>query len=253
MRFIRFVGFVVGLLVLATAGASAVQAQTSQSFTLGPGGKAAITFTAFCLDFGVKFPDTIQAPNALAENKVRAALAYAQSKNLTTDEKQALEVQSAIWQLRGATGHPLGGTVAKDVVNAATTAPANPQGTSILDAVKAGQVTIIVNAWQPIGQKVPLGAASDYFYGQGTLTVENTSNQKLTLFMPVGAVFPPGTAGSQTMASFSTNVQITDPGKQAPQQLPATGAGDSSALLLLGVLGLLLFTGGIVQRHMQRS
>jgi hypothetical protein len=253
MRFIRFVGFVVGLLVLITTGVSAVQAQSSQSFTLDPGGKATVTFTAFCLDFGVKFPDNVQAPNAMAEDKVRAALAYAQNKNLTADEKQALEVQSAIWQLRGATASPAGGTVVKDILSAATTPPTNPPGTSIIDAAKANQVKLTVNSWQPIGQKVPLGAASDNFYGQGTLTVENTSNRKLTLTMPIGTIFPPVTAGSQTMAGFSTNVQVTDPGRQAPQQLPTTGAGDSPSFLLLGALGLMLFLmGGMIQRHIRR-
>ena len=44
------------------------------------------------------------------------------------------------------------------------------------------------------------------------------------------------------MAGFSTNMQVTDPGKQAPQQLPRTGGNDATTLWLVvavafGLLG----------------
>jgi hypothetical protein len=238
------------ILMLSSLGRTVALAQTDQSFTLDPGGKATISFTAFCLDFGVKFPDTVQAPNALAEDKLRAALAYIQSNNLAADQSKALEAQYAIWQLRGATNSPAGGAQAKAVVDAATMPPANLQGTSIIDAAKANQVRLTVSSWQPIGSKVPLGAATDNFYGQGTLTVENTSNQKLTLFMPIGALFPPAATGSQTMAGYSTNVQVTDPGKQAPQELPRTGASDGGNAWLLAMIALgLLAMGWRTLRH----
>lgn len=154
-------------------------------------------------------PSTKQAcssPSSLSRR-----LAYIQSNNLAGDQTKALDAQYAIWQLRGATNSPAGGAQAKAVVDAATTPPANPEGTSIIDAAEANQVRLTVTSWQPIGQKVPLGAASDNFYGQGTLNVENTSNQKLTLFMPIATLFPPAATGSQTMAGYSTNVQVTIP------------------------------------------
>jgi LPXTG-motif cell wall-anchored protein len=85
------------------------------------------------------------------------------------------------------------------------------------------------------------GMPGSFFYGQGTMTVENTSNQRLTLYMPVGTLLPPATPGSQTMAAFSSNTQVTDQGRQEPQQLPQTGAGDGQAawLMLIVALGLL--------------
>ena len=74
--------------------------------------------------------------------------------------------------------------------------------------------------------------ASDNFYGRGQLTVTNTSTQELTLFMPVGTLFPSVNPAQQTMAGYATNIQVSNP-QQAPQQLPAAGDGTSGAALLL--------------------
>lgn len=234
---------IAALLVLAGGPAALAQSRGAQTFTLEPGGKATIDFTAFCLDFGVKFPTSIQAPNDTAQANVRAALDYIQSNNLTADQNKALEAQYAIWQLRGATGSPAGGDQAKAIVAAAKTPPAALQATSVVDAAKAGQVQVAVSSWQPVGQPVQLGSASDNFYGQGVVTVTNTSQQRLTLYMPVGTLFPPATQGDQTMAAFATNVQTQNPQPQAqaPQQLPNTADGGAlpSWALVFGALALL--------------
>ena len=248
MRIIRVSQTMLLTLLLAFWGhgmAFAQSAQAAQSFTLQPGGKATITYEAYCTDFGLKFPTTLQAPNAVAEDKVRGALAYIQSNNISADENKALEAQYGIWQLRGATGSPAGGDVAKAVVNAGNTPPATPQGTSVLDAVKAGQVKLTLGTWGPLGNKVPIGNASDNFYGRGELTIENTSQQALTLYMPVGTLFPPNTAGEQTMAAYTTNVQASNPQQNQqnqPGQLPNTADGTHSSewLLLAGALALLI-------------
>jgi len=140
------------------------------------------------------------------------------------------------------------------VVNAAKTAPANPQGTSLVDAAKAGQVKLTIDSWQPVGNKVPIGAATDNFYGRGHLTIENSSQQALTLYMPVGTLFPPATAGEQTMAGYATNVEVSNPQQQAPQELPRTGAGDTAPLWLLALGALLLCAAGsAVHRHVKRQ
>jgi len=226
--------------MFSLAGRSAFAQTTPATFTLQPGGTATITFEAFCTNFGQKFPQAIQAPNAVASDKIRAALAYIQSNNLAADPAKALEAQYAIWQLSGATGSPAGGTDAKAVVAAAATAPANPSGTSIVDAAKANQVKVTLASWQPIGDKVQLGPAMDNFYGRGTLTVENTSQQAVTLAVPIGTLFPPATAGEQTMAGYATNTQVSNPqAAQAPQELPNTSGGSTSLALLLAALLLL--------------
>ena len=211
MRYLRIIG-ALALAMLVASGVRSTQAQGANtgSFTLPAGASATISFTAFCTNFGQKFPTGVQSPNALAPDKIRAALAYIQAQNLYANEQQALEAQYAIWQLAGATGSPAGSDVAKAVVAAANTAPINPQGTSLLDAVKANQVALSLASWAPIGNPVPLtsSGATDHFYGKGTVTVRNTGQQPLTLFMPVGTLFPPSVAGNQTMAGFATDVQV---------------------------------------------
>lgn len=211
----------IAVLVGMSQYAGLAQAQAAQTFTLNPGGTATVTFEAFCTDFGQNFPDGVEVPNALAPDNVRAALAYIQSQGLAADEAQALEAQYGLWRVVGATNSPQGGQGATDVVNAATTPPAAPQGTSVLDAVAANQVRVAVASWQPLGQPVDLGSVTDNFYGRGTLTVENTSNQALTLYHPVGALYAPVQAGAQTMAAYATDVQVQNPATPTPQPTTA--------------------------------
>lgn len=238
MRIGRCVAVLALAVLLALLGSRAVRAQTGQSFTLQPGGKATITFEAFCLDFGQSFPQAIQPPNAVADDRVRAGLAYISSNGLAADQATALDAQYAVWQLRGATNSPAGGDRARAIISAASTPPPAPQGSSLIDAAKSGQVRVTVSSWQALGDKVQIGALTDNFYGRGALTVENISQQALTLYMPVGTLFPPSTQGAQTMVGYATDVQVSNP---QPQQLPITAAGDAAApaLLLAGALALL--------------
>lgn len=233
--------------VFSTGGGVARAQSSTDSFTLQPGGKATITFEAFCTEFGEVFANAVQGPSGLAPEPARAALAYGVDQGLNADAQQALQLQFAIWQALGETGSPAGDATAQDVITNGTAAPTDPQGTSVLDAAQAGQVTVTLDSWQPIGPKVQITAtASDNFYGRGQVTVENTSQQELTLFMPVGTLFPSVDAAQQTMAGYATDVQVTNP--QAPQQLPSTGAETSfgalvwAAVLLLGLgAGVRLF------------
>lgn len=254
MRKLRWMSLVL-ILGIANLFGSSVMAQTNPStITLQPGGKATITFEAFCTNFGQKFPLSIQAPNAVSADNIRGALAYIQQNNLSADPAKALEAQYAIWQLSGATGSPAGGADAQAVVAAAANAPASPAGTSVIDALKANQVSVAIDSWQPIGEKVAIGAATDNFYGRGTMTVTNTSQQALTLAIPVGTLFPPATAGEQTMAGYATDTQVSNPQAapaQAPQQLPNTGGEGTSLALVL--VALLLVAAGSVLRLTRRA
>jgi hypothetical protein len=178
-----------------------------------------VTFEAFCAQFGEDFPAGVQAPSGVASQQVQAALAYAQQQGLTGSDQQALQVQYAIWQLLGATDSPRGEQAAQDVVAQASAAPAAPQGaTSVVEAAQAGQVRVTVNSWQPVGQPVQITqTATDNFYGRGTLTVENVSQQALTLYMPYGTILPSVNQAEQDMVAYATNVQTTDTGvAQAP-------------------------------------
>lgn len=239
MRYRYLVAAMAVLLAVLAGSGRAAQAQTGKSFTLQPGGKATITFEAFCVNFGKLFPTAINGPDGtVAPDKVRAALEYAQSKGLTADSTQALQVEYAIWQLINTPNSPKGEALAQDVIAAANAATVtNPQGTSILDAAKANQVTITLDAWQPIGEKQQITAtASDHFYGRGQITVANTSQQALTLFMPSGTQFPPA-SNAQSMAGIQTDIKVENP------NLPATGGarGLPFELMMLAGVALLVF------------
>ena len=249
MRFTRgVVGFlmVVGLL-MSMAGSALAQAKAPASFKLRPGGVATVSFEAYCTDFGKFFPQTILVPNGVAPDKIRAALAYIQQQGFTADTDKALEANDAIWQLAGATRAPAGGTTTQDVIKNATTPPADPTGTSILDAATANQVKLTLASWQP-GPKVQILSATDSFYGRGTLTVENISQQELTLFLPVGTLFPGSEARFQVMGGYQTDVQVNNP------QLPNTGAAEANPGLLIALLAFSLLSGGyIITRRAQAA
>jgi hypothetical protein len=255
MRLIRLMGaaIIAALIVLGSVGSA--RAQATETFTLQPGGRATITFEAFCTDFGLAFPASVQVPNALGEPAVRGAMAYIEQQGYAANEQNALEAQYGLWRAVGATNSPQGGQVASDVANAASSAPQDPQGTSLLQAAQAGQVRVTVTSWQPVGQPVAIGAATDNFYGRGTLTVENTSSQALTLYHPVGALYPPATQGEQTMAGYATDIQVENPqpaqsSTNQPNQLPNTAEGDSELWLPgLALASILLCATGWATRR----
>ena len=235
----------VAFVLMLLLGHGQALAAPSKPFTLQPGGKATITFEAFCVNFGKLFPTAINGPDGtVAPDKVRAALEYAQDKGLTADSQQALQVEYAIWQLINTPNSPKGDALAQDVITAANAASvANPDGTSILDAAKASQVTITLDSWQPIGEKQQITAtASDHFYGRGQITVENVSQQALTLYMPTGTVFPPA-SNAQNMAGIQTDIMLNNP------NLPATGGESELPLTVLMAGSLLLVVGGCLLRR----
>jgi LPXTG-motif cell wall-anchored protein len=250
MRIVHQIGLFILYLLLFLVGQSSVAAQNqSQSFTLPIGGRAIIAFEAFCTDFGLEFPLSIEAPDSVGDDSLRGALAYIQSEGLTADQDQALEAQYGIWQVQGATDSPAGGDGAAAVVNAANTLPTDPQGISLIDAIAANQVRVSITDWSPAGQQVPIGDRTDYFYGRGVIEVENISQQALNLYMPVGTQFAPTTAGEQTMAGYATNVQVTNPATPTPTttqasdpgatRLPSTGGSQTQDFFLISAVLLL--------------
>ncbi len=235
------------LLSSVSVGSAQAQTSTTQAFTLPAGGRAVITFEAYCLDFGDTFPTAIQAPNAkagLAPSTVRAALAYIQTNNLSSQTSTALQAQYAIWRLAGAQGTPKGNATADAVVAAAKTTPGDPaNATSIIVAANNGSVDLDAISWDPIGNAVEIvPGAVDHFYGRGLLVVKNLTNQSLTLFMPIGTIIPPaGYRFHQRTVAYATNVQIN------PKNLPDTAAGDVLPLLAL------LLAGGALPVHLWRK
>lgn len=115
----------------------------------------------------------------------------------------------------------------------------------MLDAFQANQVKVTLNSWAPIGAKVAITpSATDNFYGQGQLTVENTSQQALTLYMPVGTQFAAIDKAQQSVAAYATNVQVSNPQQASstsgPNTMPNTGGADDASMpLLVAALALL--------------
>jgi hypothetical protein len=236
-------------LVAGLLGTGEALAAVQQPFTLQPGGVATITFEAYCTEFGKFFPQSIVAPTGeLAPDKIRAALAYIDQQGYSADQAKALEANYAIWQLAGAQRLPAPGATTQEVVQNATAAPADPAGTSLLDAAAAGQVKLTLTGWAPIGPKVQILSATDNFYGRGTITVENVSTGELSLYMPVGTVFPGSEARFQKMGGFATQIDVQNP------NLPSTGAGSAPPAWFIALVAIgLLLAGRLVTRQARSS
>jgi hypothetical protein len=229
------VAALLAVVLLGSAGRQAAQAQSNQAFTIPAGGRAVIPFEAYCLDFGGAFPATLQAPSSLASNDVRGGLNHIQANNYGATVSKALQGQYGIWRLAGTQGSPAGNADANAVINAKGNLPPAPaNATSIIDAANNGRVDLDTIAWGPASQPVEISPGSrDYFYGRGTLAVKNLTNQSLTLYMPAGAVFRPGSSGSQRMTGFQTGQAQIFSGS-----LPNTAAIDPRLMAGLLALGM---------------
>lgn len=224
------------------------QAQVVQPFTLEPGGTASIEFEAFCIEFGKFFPAAIRPPHGLAPDNVRAALAHIQQQTLTANAADALEAQYALWELLSSPNSPPAtSSVAQDVLANATTAPAPPSGTSVIDAAQQGTVQMRITAWNPVGDKVRILSATDHFFGRGTLEVTNVSDQTLALYLPIGAAFPAQEMRFQTVSGYATDIVVNNPnlpGTNTDTPLPVIGLLMVTALSLIGTGYLLRRAGG---------
>ena len=232
-----------------TVGPHTTQVGGNQPWRLQPGGTATITFESFCIDYGKKFPDSIGLPpTSVAESAIVGALNYAVGKGYTSSQPK--EVQFAIWQARGANGAPAPGAIGQEISANSGAQPTAPAGaTSVIDALKSGQITATAGSWEGIGEKLTINNFDDSFQGRGEIKLENTSDQEVTLYMPVGTLFPAPAAEFQSMAGYATQIEVTNP---LTQQMPDTGAvgltGSTAMILLL--LGLdVLALGYVLQRR----
>lgn len=254
---------VIGGLVLALAlsltwngAASAQNNNANRAFTLAPGGKATIDFESFCIDYGKKFPDQIGLPPTnVADPAVVGVLNNALTQGVTGNN--AKEVQFAIWQARGAQGSPAPGNVGAGLAQNPQQ-PAAPQGaTSVIDALKNNQIKATAGSWQGVGDKLTINNFDDFYKGAGQIQVENTSGQELTLYMPIGTVFPAPSAEFQSMAGYATNVAVNNPAPQPQtQSLPDTGLADSVpwlAQIVLVLLALDLAAIGVLLKRRVRA
>lgn len=240
------------LAVLAAAlvwsgSASAQNNQANAPFVLAPNGKATIDFESFCIDYGKRFPDRVGLPpSSVADAAVVGVLSNALSQGATSSNPR--EVQFAIWQARGASGAPQPGDLGRQLAQNIQP-PTPPQGaTSLIDALNNDQITVTAGSWQGIGEQLTINNFQDYFQGRGQITIENISDQQLTLYMPIGTVFPAPAAEFQNMAGYATNVAVDNP----ETMLSDTGISDwnNTQLLLAVFLALdIAAMGLLIQRR----
>ena len=205
-------------LLLCGLGEGTAYAQPSSAFTVPPGGRVLISFEAYCLDFGGAFPSSVARPNGdagLAPANVRAALNYIRA-NRPADTAAALQAQYAIWRLMGVPSLPRG----SDAVAQGTPVTDPTNARSIIEGgLSRGEWSLEVTAWRPIGRPAQIATGvSDYFYGAGQMIVRNNTRQQLSLYMPVGTIFPPTVRGLQRVAGYPTGVQVV--------RLPNTAGGE---------------------------
>ncbi len=199
----------------ATTAAGTTAAGTTAAGTTAAAGTAATsgsTINVFCLDFGKQFPtgQTIAA-KGLANDKVRAGLAYAISKGYVTS--QPYQVQMAMWQLQdGQPFHDLknaGTTIAQEIVtNAGTTAA--PQA----DASQVGNLTLT-----NIKEISPQSA-------YGTATVQGTIN---TQGLPVGFLLPASGSNFQNLVGVVSSGSAAQATTAAATTAAATTAAATTA------------------------
>ena len=246
VRHVWFAAMVIAFTVLGNDAVRAQNANANQAFTVAPGGKVTIDFESFCIDYGKKFPDQVGLPpSGVADPAVVGVLNNALAKGYTSSN--AKEVQFAIWKARGATDAPQPGNVGNELAQNLSQ-PAAPQGaTSVIDAIKNNQVKATAGSWQGVGEKLTINNFADNFQGRGQITLENTSGQSLTLYMPVGTVFPAPSAQFQSMAGYAINVSVNNPQTTPQQTMPDTGLSDLNVtqLVLIGLIGVNIAAIGI--------
>ncbi|HMQ33876.1 MAG TPA: hypothetical protein PKD53_24295, partial [Chloroflexaceae bacterium] len=213
-----------GALAQGDQGAQGQQDAFAESFTLEPGASATIGFEGFCYQYGEPFPAALSGPSGLAEGNIRSALALARSQGLTGSDQDALQVQYAIWQLQGQSNAPEGGELALRILNQTRAAPGptTPQGTSLVDAVTSGQVSVSVTEFGPVGERVEIApGVNDTFYGRGRMVVTNNSQETLTLYMPTGTIIAAVDAEEQDLVAYATSIEGEESGAPAQQATEA--------------------------------
>jgi hypothetical protein len=170
-------------------------------------------------------------------------LAYIGDKGYSSDPSTALDANFAIWQLSGATRAAHTSNITTEIKDNAKTAPTAPAGaSSVHDAVSAGDVTLTLDEWAAIGEKVAILNATDHFYGRGELTITNTSDKSLTLYFPTGTLFDGSEARFQVMGSYAEDITVNNP------KLPSTATGESLPFAALVLVALTLVVLGVSTR-----
>jgi LPXTG-motif cell wall-anchored protein len=177
-----------------TQAAPAYQAAAVKVTTVPANGTTTLTARGFCMAFGKPFPTGTMGVNGLASTKVQNALNYSIGKGYAAGNAE--QVQLAIWYLQDNTWHNQNNTVAQEIVNSSGTGTMpTANALALTDALAQKSVNISASF---------VAQTADAFYGDGKVTITNTTNADLNVYMPIGVVFtvPNGNGQFQDLAAY---------------------------------------------------
>jgi hypothetical protein len=212
--------------------------------TLQPGETTELEVHGFCLNYGLPFPGDVLLPTELASDPLRNAAIYSLANGYI--DSNAFDVEKAIWYLSD--GTRLDGqdyTLADEIVAYANSGvqPADVVDgvPHMVELVTAGSLEASVSSF------VNVAPEQGSFFGSGTLTITNVSQQPQQFVVSYGTVTVDEIDGDQqNMLVFPSQpapVQATPP--KTGGLLPAEGM----ALMALAGLGLVALGAGSARRR----
>lgn len=197
-----------------TASAGALYAVPTTSAMIPAGGSATLQVRGMSLQPGstISGVPVGLAAQPVPPDNVRTALYYGINWGYTeTDPQQAV---LAVWYAQDGTWHGDNHDTAEQIHSAAASSPAvpswSPNGRSALQLAGSGQVRL--------GDVTLAPSAQSPSVGSGTLTLTNTSDQELLVYLPYGTIF--GT-GPGSVLVWAVGVATQDqPSPTAEEALP---------------------------------
>jgi hypothetical protein len=189
------------LAMVPTAKAASDVSETT--FTIPAGETITLDVSAFCLEFGEPFPARVSLTADKASINVRRVMKAAALTGAIQDE--VLQTQLAIW--RAVEGD---WSVDEDEAEFAlasalftasskqNTAPLDAQGLPLNAALRSGAVEVEVVEWEALNAE-QLEDGDEPYYGLATLSLKNTSDEDLDLYVPLGLVLASDDEDAQDM------------------------------------------------------
>ncbi len=262
----RLAATVGGLLLLALAAfTSVVQAQGPADvppLTLDAGQSQTVSIRAFCLEYNKLFPRVFPPIGGQASPRQTDILRYSLSRGYPATAPY--QVQLALWY--DATGRWVNNphVIGSEIIANANQAPPAPGGLTLLDAMRAGVVTVSYSDWRPITAGLP--DSNPPWLGAGNITITNTTGAPVTMWLSQGLRLNAPPANQDMIVYFPSPTPTvtgtptrpptaTPPPTQTPTPpLPPTGSDDpqdrAALLILLGAIGIAVALGlDIVRRR----
>lgn len=214
--------------------------------TLQPGETTEIGVHGFCLNYGLPFPGDVLLPTELASDPLRNAAIYSLANGYI--DSNAFDVEKAIWYLSDGTRLDNQDYTLADEIIAYANSGVQPADVvdgvpHMVELVTAGSLEASVTKF------VNVAPEQGSFFGSGTLTITNVSQQPQTFVVSYGTVTVDESDGDQqNMLVFPSQpapVQATPPTTGGP--LPAEG------LALLALAGLSILGVGQARRRAVRA